>query len=70
MSSGARSENGNQVTFNFMGPVHLVAQEFPASKYVPNALYVHLFEWPDMFNLDGMRVDRLRVAKRFNQSAH
>jgi len=51
------------LTFNFMGPVHLVAQEFPASEYVPNALYVHLFEWPDMFNLDGMRVDRLRVSQ-------
>lgn len=51
------------LTFNFMGPVHLVAQEFPASEYVPNALYVHLFEWPDMFNLDGMRVDRLRISQ-------
>lgn len=51
------------LTFNFVGPVHLVAEEFPASEYVPNALYVHLFEWPDMFNLDGMRVDRVRVSQ-------
>lgn len=51
------------LTFNFVGPVHLVSEEFPASEYVPNALYVHLFEWPDMFNLEGMRVDRVRVSQ-------
>jgi hypothetical protein len=51
------------LTFYFVGPVHLVAEEFPPSEYVPNALYIHLFEWPDMFKLDGMRVDRVRVSQ-------
>jgi hypothetical protein len=58
--------NGSQqiwLTFNFVGPVHLVAEEFSASEYTPNSLYVHLFEWPDMFGLEGMRVDRLRVSQ-------
>jgi hypothetical protein len=51
------------LTFNYVGPVHLVDEQFPPSEYVPNALYVHLFEWPDMFNLQGMRVDRVRVSQ-------
>jgi len=51
------------LTFNFMGPVYLVAQEFPASEYVPNALYVHLLEWPDLLHLDSMRIERLRVSQ-------
>jgi hypothetical protein len=50
------------LTFNFDGPAHLVPEEFPASQYVPNALYIHLYEWPDMFDLEGMRVANLRVA--------
>ena len=51
------------LTFNFVGPAHLVPEEFSADQYVPNALYIHLFEWPDMFDLEGMRVDKLRVAR-------
>lgn len=51
------------LTFNFVGPAHLVPEEFSTDQYVPNALYIHLFEWPDMFDLEGMRVDKLRVSK-------
>ena len=51
------------LTFNFVGPAHLVSEEFSSSQYVPNALYIHLFEWPDMFDLEGMRVANLRVSK-------
>lgn len=50
------------LAFNFVGPAHLVPEEFPTSQYVPNALYIHLFEWPDMFDLEGMRVANLRVS--------
>jgi hypothetical protein len=50
------------LAFNFVGPAHLVPEEFPTSQYVPNALYIHLFEWPDMFDLEGMRVSNLRVS--------
>jgi hypothetical protein len=48
--------------FHFSGAVHLVPEEAEASSYVPNALYLHLYEWPDMFGLEGMRVARLRVS--------
>ena len=48
--------------FQFSGAVHLVPEEADASGYVPNALYLHLYEWPDMFGLQGMRVARLRVS--------
>jgi len=50
------------LAFNFVGPAHLVPEEFPANQYAANALYIHLFEWPDMFDLKGMRVDNLRVS--------
>jgi len=50
------------LSFHFEGPAHLVPEEFPASQYLPNALYIHLFEWPDMFDLKGMRVAHLRVS--------
>lgn len=50
------------LAFNFVGPVHLVPEEFPSNQYAANALYVHLFEWPDMFDLKGMRVNTLRVS--------
>jgi len=50
------------LTFRFVGSAHLVAEDFPASEYVPNALYVHLYEWPDMYSLDGMRVALLRAS--------
>jgi hypothetical protein len=48
--------------FQFTGAAHLVAEDAPASSYVPHALYLHLYEWPDMFGLQGMRVARLRVS--------
>jgi hypothetical protein len=48
--------------FQFSGPAHLVPEEAPVSSYVPNALYLHLYEWPDMFGLQGMRVALLRVS--------
>ncbi len=50
------------LTFNFVGPAHLVAEDFPVSEHVANALYVHLYEWPDMYGLDGMRVANVRVS--------
>lgn len=48
--------------FQFSGAVHLVPEEADAASFVPNALYLHLYEWPDMFGLQGMRVARLRVS--------
>jgi hypothetical protein len=48
--------------FQFSGAAHLVAEEAPASSFVPNAMYLQLYEWPDMFGLQGMRVARVRVA--------
>ncbi|NVO07000.1 MAG: hypothetical protein HXX19_14235 [Rhodoferax sp.] len=48
--------------FQFSGPAHLVPEEALPAGYVPNALYVHLYEWPDMFGLQGMRVAQLRVS--------
>lgn len=48
--------------FQFSGAAHLVPEEAQSSSYVPNALYLHLYEWPDMFGLQGMRVALLRVS--------
>jgi hypothetical protein len=58
--SGAEAEIC--LRFQFSGAAHLVTDETDASNYVPNALYLHLYEWPDMFGLQGMRVARLRVS--------
>lgn len=48
--------------FRFSGPAHLVPEETEASSYAPQSMYVHLYEWPDMFGLQGMRVARIRIA--------
>lgn len=48
--------------FQFSGAAHLVPEEAPASSFLANAMYLQLYEWPDMFNLQGMRVARVRVA--------
>ena len=48
--------------FQFSGAVHLVPEEAPASSFAANAMYLQLYEWPDMFGLQGMRVARVRVA--------
>jgi hypothetical protein len=48
--------------FQFSGAAHLVPEEAEASSFVPNTLCLHLYEWPDMFGLQGMRVARLRVS--------
>lgn len=48
--------------FRFSGPAHLVPEDADASSYAPQSMYVHLYEWPDMFGLQGMRVARIRVA--------
>lgn len=48
--------------FQFAGTAHLVAEDTPAASYAPNALYVHLYEWPDLYSLQGMRVALLRVS--------
>jgi hypothetical protein len=50
------------LAFQFSGAAHLVPEEAPASTYVPNTMYVHLYEWPDMFGLQGMRVANVRVS--------
>jgi hypothetical protein len=48
--------------FRFSGPAHLVPDEADATEYAAHSLYVHLYEWPDMFGLQGMRVARIRVS--------
>jgi len=48
--------------FRFSGPGHLVPEDADSSSYAPQSMYVHLYEWPDMFGLQGMRVARIRVA--------
>jgi hypothetical protein len=48
--------------FQFSGAAHLVPEDAPASSFVNNAMYLQLYEWPDMFGLQGMRVARVRVA--------
>lgn len=48
--------------FQFSGSAHLVAEDTPASSYAPNALYLHLYEWPDLYGLQGMRVALVRVS--------
>lgn len=50
------------LSFQFSGTAHLVAADTPPSEYTPHALYVLLESWPDMYGLQGMRVDHLRVA--------
>jgi len=50
------------LSFEFSGAAHLVPEETEASSYQPNAMYLHLYEWPDMYGLDGMRVALVRVA--------
>jgi hypothetical protein len=50
------------LNFQFSGASHLVPEEAAVSSYQPNSLYLHLYEWPDMFGLQGLRVARLRVA--------
>jgi len=50
------------LNFHFSGAAHLVPEEADAKDFAPNALYVHLYEWPDMFGLPGMRVANLRVS--------
>lgn len=50
------------LSFRFSGAAHLVPEAFDAGSYEPNGLYVHLYEWPDMFGLQGMRVASMRVS--------
>ena len=50
------------LSFQFSGVAHLVPEEEVASSYQPNSLYLHLYEWPDMYDLEGMRVALVRVA--------
>jgi hypothetical protein len=50
------------LSFQFSGVAHLVPEEAAASSYQPNAMYLHLYEWPDMYGLEGMRVALVRVA--------
>jgi hypothetical protein len=50
------------LNFQFSGAAHLVPEEEVAANYQPNALYLHLYEWPDMFGLQGMRVALVRVS--------
>jgi hypothetical protein len=50
------------LSFQFSGVAHLVPEEEVASSYQPNSLYLHLYEWPDMYGLEGMRVALVRVA--------
>ena len=50
------------LSFQFSGVAHLVPEEAVASSYQPNSLYLHLYEWPDMYGLEGMRVALVRVA--------
>jgi hypothetical protein len=50
------------LNFQFSGAAHLVPETEVASNYKPNALYVHLYEWPDMFGLQGLRVAFVRVS--------
>jgi hypothetical protein len=50
------------LNFQFSGAAHLVPEEAEASSYQPNAMYLHLYEWPDQFGLQGLRVALVRVA--------
>jgi hypothetical protein len=50
------------LSFRFSGAAHLVPEEASAASFEPHGLYVHLYEWPDMFGLQGMRVANLRVS--------
>jgi hypothetical protein len=48
--------------FQFSGAAHLVPEDAPADSFIANAMYLQLYEWPDMFGLQGMRVARVRIA--------
>jgi len=50
------------LTFRFTGNGHLLPEDGSSADYQPNALYVHLYEWPDMYSLEGMRVAEIRVS--------
>ena len=50
------------LNFQFSGAAHLVPEGELASNYKPNALYLHLYEWPDMFGLQGLCVALVRVS--------
>jgi hypothetical protein len=50
------------LSFQFSGAAHLVPEEEDLSNYKPNALYLHLYEWPDMYGLQGLRVALVRVS--------
>jgi hypothetical protein len=50
------------LSFQFSGAVHLVPEDASVASYQPNALYLHLSEWPDRFGLPGLRVAQVRVA--------
>jgi hypothetical protein len=50
------------LSFQFSGSAHLVPEDADVSGYQPNSLYLHLYEWPDMFGLQGLSVARVRVA--------
>ena len=50
------------LNFQFSGAAHLVPEGELPSSYLPNALYLHLYEWPDMFGLQGLRVSLVRVS--------
>lgn len=50
------------LNLSFSGTAHLVAEDASSRDYQPNALYVHLYEWPDHYGLQGMRVAQVRVS--------
>jgi hypothetical protein len=50
------------LSFQFSGAAHLVPEDMDVRLYQSNSLYLHLYEWPDMFGLQGMSVARVRVS--------
>lgn len=50
------------MTFHFSGAAHLVDATNPSNAYAPNAMYVRLNAWPDMYGLAGMQVAEVDVS--------
>jgi hypothetical protein len=48
--------------FQYTGAVHLLPEDAPSASYKPNSLQLHLYEWPDMYDLQGMRLARIRLT--------
>jgi hypothetical protein len=48
--------------FQYTGAVHLLPDDAPSASYKPNSLQLHLYEWPDMYDLQGMRLARIRLS--------